>query len=213
MSFYASYPFLSGSGVTSVNTLTGAVTLAAGSGISITPSGNTLTIADTGIAKNCWSGYHSGLASGWSTNSTSYADPSAGVSQTLTQIVNSGMGTVTTAASSLPGILLTFPTTGIYFVIASVATTGGASTAHGIRLVDGSSTIIDPGQSSYNISGSNGSPLNTVVQGLYSATSGSPSTIKLQLATISGTQVSNITSASSLATTGSAQISWTIIQM
>lgn len=38
----------SGGGVTSLNTLTGAVTLAAGSGISITPSGNTLTIAATG---------------------------------------------------------------------------------------------------------------------------------------------------------------------
>lgn len=35
-------------GVISLNTLTGAITLAAGSGISITPSGNTLTIAATG---------------------------------------------------------------------------------------------------------------------------------------------------------------------
>src|ERR1700761_3011499 len=38
----------SGGGVTSLNTLTGALTLAAGSGISITPSGNTLTITNTG---------------------------------------------------------------------------------------------------------------------------------------------------------------------
>ncbi len=37
----------SGGGVTSLNTLTGAVTLAAGSGISVTPSGNTLIIANT----------------------------------------------------------------------------------------------------------------------------------------------------------------------
>lgn len=42
---YASFP---GAGVSSVNSLTGALTLAAGSGISITPSGNTLTIAATG---------------------------------------------------------------------------------------------------------------------------------------------------------------------
>ncbi len=49
---YASYPVPSGgggSGVSSLNTLTGALTLAAGSGITITPSGgNTLTIASTG---------------------------------------------------------------------------------------------------------------------------------------------------------------------
>lgn len=37
-------------GVTSINTLTGAITLAAGTGISITPSGNTLTIASSDLA-------------------------------------------------------------------------------------------------------------------------------------------------------------------
>jgi hypothetical protein len=35
-------------GVTSLNTLTGPITLAAGSGVTITPSGNTLTVASTG---------------------------------------------------------------------------------------------------------------------------------------------------------------------
>lgn len=42
---YIRYP--NNQGVTSINTLTGAVTLAAGTGISITPAGNTLTIAST----------------------------------------------------------------------------------------------------------------------------------------------------------------------
>lgn len=42
---YVRYP--SSFGLTSLNGLTGAVTLAAGTGISITPSGNTLTIAST----------------------------------------------------------------------------------------------------------------------------------------------------------------------
>lgn len=37
-----------GSGVSALNTLTGAVTLAAGSGVTLTPSGNTITIASTG---------------------------------------------------------------------------------------------------------------------------------------------------------------------
>ena len=35
-------------GVSSLNTLTGVVTLAAGSGVTITPTGNTLTLASTG---------------------------------------------------------------------------------------------------------------------------------------------------------------------
>lgn len=38
-----------GKGVTSLNTLTGALTLAAGANVTITPSGNTLTIATTGF--------------------------------------------------------------------------------------------------------------------------------------------------------------------
>ncbi|MES2181064.1 MAG: hypothetical protein V4493_03075, partial [Pseudomonadota bacterium] len=46
---YARYSGLTSaqSGVTSLNSLTGAITLAAGTGISITPSGQTLTIAST----------------------------------------------------------------------------------------------------------------------------------------------------------------------
>lgn len=47
--FYSSYPVKggSGSGVTSLNSLTGALTLVAGSGITITPSGSNITIAAT----------------------------------------------------------------------------------------------------------------------------------------------------------------------
>ncbi len=47
---YIRYPTINSgsSGVSSLNALTGAVALAAGSGITITPSGNTLTIAATG---------------------------------------------------------------------------------------------------------------------------------------------------------------------
>ena len=49
--FYGSYPPSgggSGSGVTSLNGLTGALTLVAGTGITITPSGSNITIASTG---------------------------------------------------------------------------------------------------------------------------------------------------------------------
>lgn len=47
---YIDIPSFSGSGggVSSINTLTGAITLAAGTNITLTPSGNTITIASTG---------------------------------------------------------------------------------------------------------------------------------------------------------------------
>jgi hypothetical protein len=48
--FFADYPVRSGgsSGVSSLNSLTGALTLVAGTGISITPSGSSITISSTG---------------------------------------------------------------------------------------------------------------------------------------------------------------------
>ena len=48
MTSYEWPPSGGGGGVTSINALTGAVTLAAGTGITLTPSGNTITIAATG---------------------------------------------------------------------------------------------------------------------------------------------------------------------
>jgi hypothetical protein len=45
---YVDLPETGGTGVTSVNGLTGAITLAAGANITLTPSGNTITIASTG---------------------------------------------------------------------------------------------------------------------------------------------------------------------
>lgn len=50
--FYASYPVENGggSGVTSLNALTGALTLVAGSGISIVPAGSSITISATGTS-------------------------------------------------------------------------------------------------------------------------------------------------------------------
>ena len=54
-------PIAIAGGVTSVNSLTGAVTLAAGTNITITPSGNTLTIAASGGGSTAAQGQTSGL--------------------------------------------------------------------------------------------------------------------------------------------------------
>lgn len=45
---YINIPAFGGGGVTSLNSLTGAITLAAGTNITLTPSGNTITIASSG---------------------------------------------------------------------------------------------------------------------------------------------------------------------
>lgn len=50
--FYARYPSTGGGGVTSLNTLTGALTLVGGTGVTITPSGSTITIDATGTGAN-----------------------------------------------------------------------------------------------------------------------------------------------------------------
>lgn len=62
--FYAEYPVEGGgSGVSSLNTLTGALTILAGTGISVTPSGSSITIATT-AGSSTW------LSTDWSSNNS-----------------------------------------------------------------------------------------------------------------------------------------------
>jgi hypothetical protein len=169
----------------------------------------TWTGAPTPAAKFCYSGYHSGLSSGWQSTGLGYQDSTAGSGHTLTQTQNNGMGTVNTAGSSLPGLSLTFPTSGLYFIQASVEVAGPDTSLGGVRLV-GSAGLIDNGASFYNVTGTSGNARQVMLHGLYNSPVGAD-TIKLQLdgpfATV------GIAAKTVLVTLGSPQISWTIIQM
>jgi hypothetical protein len=111
-STFASYPFEGGGGggggVTSLNTLTGSVTLAAGSGISITPSGNTLTISDTNggtvtsvsvASANGLAGTSSGGATPVLTLSTSITGILQGNGTAISAATTTGTGSVVLATS------------------------------------------------------------------------------------------------------------------
>lgn len=84
-----------------------------------------------------YAGYHGTGSSSdrWETSSTSYVDPTQVGTPGLTQRFNDGMGTVTTASSSRPGITITAPYTGTIKVTANVMFQGG-STDSQFRLVE-----------------------------------------------------------------------------
>jgi hypothetical protein len=81
-----------GGGVTTLNTLTGAITLAAGTGITITPAGNTLTFAATGSG-----GSFSTITAG--TNTTALVIGTAG------SLTTSGTGTIAATSLSIASAL------------------------------------------------------------------------------------------------------------
>lgn len=129
-----------------------------------------------------WSGYHTNT-SNWGTSSATYADPSGGT-PTLTEHMNQGMGTVSSAGSSLPGITFTPARIGLYKITAHVAVLASTASYGSVRMVDGSNNVLDPGRA-INITTNNFGHMH--LTGLYRADSLSAVTIKLQLATSAGT--------------------------
>lgn len=131
--------------VSDLNTLTGSVTLAAGSNVTITPSGNTLTIAASGGggggSLNYFNGYMANTGTGWTTNSSTFLLPTGG-DNTLTTRVSSGI-TVTAGASNQPGIaFMPASATSVYLISATF--TGGVNAGSGegfFQLSDGTNVI------------------------------------------------------------------------
>ncbi len=154
------------------------------------------------LVAQAWSGYHT-VSSGWSTTSSTFADPSAGTGATLTETTNLNAGTVTTAASSLPGIIFNVTRTGIFEVCTTISAQASVASTPSARLVDGSGTPLIQGHPlTYTASSDNG--FHTFC-GQYNASVLGPVTFKIQTATNTGTFTINNGVAS-----GSAAISWTV---
>lgn len=86
-----------------------------------------------------WQGAFTGLASGWQTTSASYADLSAGVSMSLGVVgTPRNLTGVTQAATSLPGVTFTPPSTGNFKVCATGAYYGATvGNLYSVRMTDG----------------------------------------------------------------------------
>lgn len=147
-----------------------------------------------------WSGY-STVSGGCSTTSTTYADPSACTSIALTEITNRNLGTVATAASSLPGVTFTPPKTGLYGVCASGTVSTVLAANVSVRMTDGT-TVLHNGATTSIITAGDG-PFS--ICGDWNAASTSAATIKLQLA--ASTSTASIVNG---AASGSSAIHWVI---
>ncbi len=152
---------------------------------------------------NSWSGYQT-VASGWSTGSSSFADPSAGVTVALVELTNRNFGTVTSMAGDLPGITWTANSAGRYWVCGAPTITTSAANA-GAQLLDGSNNIIHAGSSAYQSASAEISPTLCGIQNV--AAVGSVST-KLRVAT-SGTATISGTNVAS----PNAAINWSIVKI
>lgn len=141
-------------GNTTGNTLTKS-TLTAGTGISITNGGGSITIAATGSTNSAqYSGYLSPAAASdyYTTGSTSYANFSEnGTAPTLIEQYNNNFGTVT-KISTLPGITFTAPYTGNIYACASVMIEPGVTSSADVRLVfGGTPTVMQVGSVSQGL--------------------------------------------------------------
>jgi hypothetical protein len=136
-------------------------------------------------APAAYTGYLTNSTNNWTTASATFADPTtSGGTNTVTDIVNSNMGTAAIAGSSVAGITLTLPYTGIYLVSVQVNIFANTAGNYRVRLVDGSGTVIATGLEWSTISGVPVTP--TTLTGIYSGTAGS-TTFKVQGSTSSGT--------------------------
>lgn len=126
-----------------------------------------------------WSGYHAQDCS-WARTNTSYGDPTADSTCTFTERTNRNAGTVTSYLSGsdkLPGIVISLPRTGRYFVCAGAKWTAASLTSTiDLKLSDGTTTI-----SEYQIQ----EPVATAYMyakmcGIYNATSAGSKTFSIQ---------------------------------
>jgi hypothetical protein len=125
-----------------------------------------------------WSGFHTATCS-WSVTNTAYTDPSDDGTCTLTERVNTNAGTVVTSGAAKPGITLTLPIAGRYWVCAQPKLRNNtSSSATAVKLWDGTTTIAEaeieyPANNAYNET--------LPLCGVYSATSAGSKTFSIQI--------------------------------
>ncbi len=192
-------------GVSSVNTLTGALTIAAGTGIAVTDVGSTITVSAASAILAYYQGYHAPSAF-WSTSSLTYADPTITGVATLVQRQASGV-TVSTAPGSILGITFTpASSTAVYLIIAEYGIEGDTGSAYvDSQLVSGS-TVIAQAPSSEQPATSPTKFYAISLSGIFVPGTTSPVTVKLQLATNVGTAEISQGNLSN-------PVEWTIVQI
>jgi hypothetical protein len=130
-----------------------------------------------------WSGYFDGSCS-WSTTSSSFADPTVSGTPNLVQRTNTNFGTVTKAASSLPGFTFTPTRLGNYFVSMTPVIYKNAGGQSAVQMTDGTNVLNNSASTLYQAATT---AMGQTFCGIENVTSLSPITIKLQLSITTGT--------------------------
>ncbi len=151
-----------------------------------------------------WSGYHDNAYS-WSITSGSFADATNTAVGSFVQRSNSGFGTVTTAASNLPGITFTPPSAAaVYLVMVGVeAYNNTTNQSTSFQLTDGTN-VVDEGnmREAGSLTNSNRIPLS----GVWAPGTASAVTLKLKALVTAGTGI--LVDTSSLPS-----IQWTLVRI
>lgn len=152
-----------------------------------------------------WSGYHDSTC-GWARGNVAYGDLSTDASCALVERTNSGFGTVTTQAGTLPGIVFNAPGAAKYWVCANATSDQGtAGEQYFLRLYDGTNTISET--NFQDVLGSTGQLRPTsMICGIYNATSAGTKTISIQAKSSAGGTIT-------VQGLGGNAIEWSIIRM
>lgn len=151
-----------------------------------------------------WSASQLGTGGGFSTTSTSYADLSVATTDNALTSITSDTISCVKESTKLPGITCTLVNGGYYQVMASFSARNASTSSACFRLVDGSTTILNPGICQDGPGGGIDEPYT--LMGFY-ASGGTSITFKIQGLT------SNSGNASSIHQIASSPITWTVLRL
>lgn len=159
-----------------------------------------------------WSGYHSTDCGTWTRNNAAYGDPAVDTACTLTEVANRNFGAVTSYLSGsdkLPGITFAPPRVGFYYVCAIPVLNSTVSFNQvSARLWDGTTTIAEGARRAYT-DGASTDYLSLPLCGIYNATSTASKSLRIQIASSSGT----VTMGAAALGVARGTIEWSIFQL